>query len=256
MNSKNFVAVALKNYSGLWALWWCKQNANWTTLSYSSNCSIFSAKKLETISTTKKQQNLKNGKVRFHLNIDVRKEMEDSRLNAIECLKTDYVCKLKGQLNFSCKSTTAANIDLTESLLDIWLKNNHITVDEIYYLRSLYFFTNFSFQIYFSTAENRHKSRILWQLTKIRLEWISQSNGSIGRLLGFVIDMLNTSASLYSIAPCLRLELIQYFWQGSCWRGHWCGWSTVPLNPDQQQALLQAWAWWIARCPLVMPCWN
>ena len=38
---------------------------------------IFSAKKLETISTTKKQQNLKNGKMRFRLNIDVRKEMED-----------------------------------------------------------------------------------------------------------------------------------------------------------------------------------
>ena len=53
----------------------------------------FSAKKLETTSTTKKQQNLKNGKVKFRLNIDVRKEMEDSRLNAIECLKTDYVRK-------------------------------------------------------------------------------------------------------------------------------------------------------------------
>ena len=51
------------------------------------------AKKLETTSITKKQQNLKNGKVRFRLNIDVRKEMEDSRLNAIECLKTDYVLK-------------------------------------------------------------------------------------------------------------------------------------------------------------------
>ena len=49
-------------------------------------------KELET-STTKKQQNLKNGKVRFRLNIDVRKEMEDSRLNAIECLKTDYARK-------------------------------------------------------------------------------------------------------------------------------------------------------------------
>ena len=65
-----------------------------TTLSYSSNCSIFSAKILETTSTTKKQQKLKNGKVRFCLNIDVRKEMEDSRLNAIDCLKTDlYVRK-------------------------------------------------------------------------------------------------------------------------------------------------------------------
>ena len=40
---------------------------------------------IETTSTAKKQQNLKNGKVRFCLNIDVGKEMEDSRLNAIEC---------------------------------------------------------------------------------------------------------------------------------------------------------------------------
>ena len=86
--------LKLLRYSGLWALWWCKKNANWTTLSYFSNCSIFSAKKLETTSTTKKwQQNLKNCKVRFRQNIDVRKEMEDSRLNAIECLKTDYVRK-------------------------------------------------------------------------------------------------------------------------------------------------------------------
>ena len=45
----------------------------------------------ETTSTRKKQQNLKNGKVRLRLNIDVRKE--DFRLNAIECLKTDYVRK-------------------------------------------------------------------------------------------------------------------------------------------------------------------
>ena len=35
----------------------------------------------------KNQQNLKNGKVTFRLNIDVRKEMEDSRLNAIEVRK-------------------------------------------------------------------------------------------------------------------------------------------------------------------------
>ena len=33
---------------------------------------------------------LKNGKLRFRL---VRKEIEDSRLNAIECLKTDYIRK-------------------------------------------------------------------------------------------------------------------------------------------------------------------
>ena len=62
-----------------------EKNANWTTL--------FSAKKLETTSTTKKQQYMKNGKVRLRLNVDVRKEIEDSRLNTIECFKTDYVRK-------------------------------------------------------------------------------------------------------------------------------------------------------------------
>ena len=72
---------------------YCLALVNRREPSYSSNCSIFSAKKLETTSSTKKQQNLKNVKVRFRLNIDVRKEMEDSRLNAIECLKTDYVHK-------------------------------------------------------------------------------------------------------------------------------------------------------------------
>ena len=80
--------------------------------------------------------NLKYGKVRFLLNIDVRKEMEDSKLNAIRQLITF----VKGRLNFSCKSTTPANVDLTESLLDNWLKNNHITVDKMYHLRSLFVF--------------------------------------------------------------------------------------------------------------------
>ena len=79
-----------------------------------------------------KQQNLKNGKVRFCLNIDIRKEMEDSRLNVIKQLVTF----IKGRQYFSCKSTTAANVDLTESLLDNWLKNNHITIDKILILLS------------------------------------------------------------------------------------------------------------------------
>ena len=35
-------------------------------------------------STTKKQQNLKNSKVRIRLNIDVRKEKGDSYLNAVK----------------------------------------------------------------------------------------------------------------------------------------------------------------------------
>ena len=128
----------------------CKLNN--TELS-ASNCFIFRAKKLETTRTTKEQQNLKNGTVRFRLNIDIRKKMEDSRLNAIK----QPIPFVKGRLNFSSKTTTAAKVPLMESLLDNWLKNNHITVDKIYYLRSLFvfFFTNFSFQIYFSTAENR-----------------------------------------------------------------------------------------------------
>ena len=59
--------------------------------------------------------------------------MEDSRLNAIKQLLTF----IKGRPNFSCKSTTVANVYyLTESLLDDWLKNNHITVDIIYYLHN------------------------------------------------------------------------------------------------------------------------
>ena len=38
----------------------------------------------------------------------------------------------------SSMSTTAANVNLMESLLlDNWLKNNHVTVDIIYCLRSL-----------------------------------------------------------------------------------------------------------------------
>ena len=46
---------------------------------------------------------MKNGKVRFRLNVDVRKEMEDSRLNTLK-----LITFVKGQLNVSCKSTTAA----------------------------------------------------------------------------------------------------------------------------------------------------
>ena len=71
--------------------------------------------------------------VRFCLNIDLGKEMEDS--NALK-----LITFVKGRLNFSCKSTTAADVDLTESLLDNWLNDNPITVDKIYYLRSLFVF--------------------------------------------------------------------------------------------------------------------
>jgi len=151
---------------------------NWTTLNYSSNGFIFRATKLKT-STRKKQQNLKNGKVRFLLNIDVRKEMEDSRLNAVKQLITFE----KGRLNFSCKRTTAANVYLTESLLDNWLKNNHITEDKIYYLRSLFVVLLWIlvFKLISQPQKTGKRTRISWQLALIRLKWISQSNGSMGR---------------------------------------------------------------------------
>ena len=87
--------------------------------------------------------------MRFRLNIDIRKEMEDSRLNAIKQPIRPFV---KGRVNFSSKTTTAAKVPLTESLLDNCLKNNHVTVDKIYYLSSLFVLC---FQFYFSTAENR-----------------------------------------------------------------------------------------------------
>ena len=82
----------------------CKLNN--TELS-ASNCFIFRAKKLET-RTTKEQKNLKNGTVRFRLNIDIRKEMEDSGLNAIK----QPIPFVKGRLNFSSKITTAAKVPL------------------------------------------------------------------------------------------------------------------------------------------------
>ena len=112
---------------------------------------------------------------------------------------------VKGRLNFSCKSTTVANVDLTKSLLDNSLKNNHIIIDKIHYLRSLFvFFLRILVSKFISQPQKSGTKTTTRQLAKIRLEWISQSKGSIGRLLGFVIDRLNTSASLYRIAPCLR----------------------------------------------------
>ena len=97
---------------------------------------------METTRTTKKQQNLKNGTVRFRLNIDIRKEMEDSRLNALK----QPIPFVKGRLNFSSKTTTAAKVPLTESLLDNWLKNNHITVDKIYYFSFSSLFVSFFYE--------------------------------------------------------------------------------------------------------------
>ena len=51
-------------------------------------------------------RSLENGKVRFRLNIDVRKEKEESWLNAIKT----KIAFVKGRLNCSSKSTTAADV--------------------------------------------------------------------------------------------------------------------------------------------------
>jgi len=73
---------------------------------------------------------------------------------------------VKGRLNFSSKNTTAVNLHLTGSLLDNWVKNNHITVDMIYYLAVclylFFFFYEFSFQTYFSTALILEGAKTLW----------------------------------------------------------------------------------------------
>ena len=110
----------------------CKLNN--TEISASLKLFHIRAKELGTTRPTKKQQNLKNCTVRFRLNIGIRKKMENSRLNAIK----QPIRFLKGRLNFSSNTTTAVKIPLSESLLDNWLKNNHITVDKIYYLCSLF----------------------------------------------------------------------------------------------------------------------
>jgi len=86
----------------------CKQNANSAINYYSPNYFIFRAKKFETKSTMKKIY----GKVRFCLNIDIRKEMEDSWLNAINRI----IAFIKDRLNLSSKSTAAANAHLMKSL--------------------------------------------------------------------------------------------------------------------------------------------
>ena len=106
--------------------------------------------------------------------IDVRKEMEDSRLNAIRQLITF----VKFRLNFSSERTTAANVQLTESLLDNCLKNNNIAVNIILILPSqslrIFFLRISVFKIYFSTAKKKKKKTekniILWQRAKTRPE--------------------------------------------------------------------------------------
>ena len=111
----------------------------WVKLIYKQN------KENWTKSTTKKQENLKRAKWDFAWILTLERKWKTPGWIPQNALKV--ITFVKGWLNFSCKSTTSANIDLTESPLDNWLKNNHII--------TMHFNTNFSFQIYFSNAENR-----------------------------------------------------------------------------------------------------
>ena len=57
-----------------------------------------------------------------------------------------------------------------ESLLDNWLKNNHITVDKIYYLRSLFvFFTIFVFKFIFQPQKTGTKTESCCNSLKLDL---------------------------------------------------------------------------------------
>jgi len=97
-----------------------------------SNCStiqLIQSKEIQGKKYNKEnKENLKNGKVRFWLNIDVtyRKEKEDSCM--AECNKTKKCIRKRSTKFFSSKITTAANAHVLESPLDNWLKNNHIIV--------------------------------------------------------------------------------------------------------------------------------
>ena len=88
-----------------------------------SNCSSLQNKQIRNKKYYEaNKENLKSSKVRFHLNIEVRKEKEDW-LNEI---KTKIVF-VKDRLNLSGKSTQAANAQIIDVLLDNWLKNNNIS---------------------------------------------------------------------------------------------------------------------------------
>ena len=108
----------------------CKLNN--TELS-ASNCFIFRAKK-----TTRNNKNYEGTteleKWHSEISPEYSHQKEDGRLKAEWHKTTDYVHKIPTE--FSSKSATAANVHLTESPLDNWLKNSNITVDIIYHLCS------------------------------------------------------------------------------------------------------------------------
>ena len=84
--------------------------------SNSSNCSIQSKQIRNQIYYQQNKENLKNGKLRFTFNIEVKSD-ENDRLNAIKT----KIAFVKRQLHLGA---TAVNAQLMEVLLDTWLKHN------------------------------------------------------------------------------------------------------------------------------------
>ncbi|KAL9951308.1 hypothetical protein ACROYT_G043950 [Oculina patagonica] len=91
----------------------------------SSNCSVQNKKIRNKKYYEDNKENLKNSKVRFQLNLEVKKEKGDW-LNAIKT----KIAFVKDQLHLSTRNTRAANAHLMETLLDNWLKNNHIPLEK------------------------------------------------------------------------------------------------------------------------------
>ena len=84
---------------------------------------------------------------------------------------TDYACKRSTDILAGCKSATAANVDLTKSLLNNSLKNIHIIVDKIYYLPSLFvFFLRILVFKFIAQPQKPSTKTTTRQLAKIRLE--------------------------------------------------------------------------------------
>ena len=102
----------------------CVQNETMLSAS-SSNCSAQNKKIRNKKYYEDNKENLNNSKVRFQLNLEVKKEKGDW-LNAIKT----KIAFVKDQLHLSTKNTRAANAHLMEALLDNWLKSNHIPLEK------------------------------------------------------------------------------------------------------------------------------
>ena len=142
--------------------------------------------------------------------------MEDSRLNAVK----QPIPFVKGRLNLAARLQQPLKFPL-RNLFQMTGGRiyNHITVDKIYYLSSLFvsfFFTNFSFQIYFSTAENRKtefcgNALKLYSRTKQTKRHDRASGSSANDLNRFLLDLSHLVRAL------LKAKLIDFNFNDFAW---------------------------------------